>query len=43
MTTFSWVDLKKGANTLSLSCTPANQNCGVNLDQFWLKEGQVNK
>jgi len=43
MTTFSWVDLKKGANTLALSCGPADSNCGVNLDQVWLKEGQVKK
>jgi|GEM_PF-2811463 hypothetical protein len=41
MSTYSWVDLKKGANTLQLSCTPANSNCGVNLDQFWLKQGWV--
>lgn len=41
-TTFAWVDLKKGANTLALSCGDGNQ-CGVNLDQVWLKEGQVTK
>lgn len=39
-TTFAWVNLKKGANTLLLSCTPG-VNCGVNLDQVWLKQGQV--
>lgn len=39
--TYSWVDLKKGANTLSLTCAPGNQ-CAVNLDQVWLKQGQVN-
>jgi hypothetical protein len=38
--TFSWVDLKKGANVISLTCAP-NTNCGVNLDQVWLKQGQV--
>lgn len=38
--TYSWVDLEKGANTLSLTCMP-NTNCGVNLDQVWLKQGQV--
>ncbi|MYS20924.1 hypothetical protein GA0115240_123833 [Streptomyces sp. DvalAA-14] len=38
--TYQWVDLKKGANILSLTCMP-NTNCGVNLDQVWLKEGQV--
>lgn len=40
--TYSWVDLKKGANTLSLTCAPGDQ-CGVNLDQVWLKQGQVKK
>ncbi|WNI16049.1 carbohydrate-binding protein [Actinacidiphila sp. ITFR-21] len=40
--TYQWVDLKKGANTLSLTCVP-NTNCGVNLDQVWLKQGQVTK
>ncbi len=42
MTTFSWVELKKGANTLSLTCAPGDQG-GVNLDQVWLKQGQVSK
>jgi hypothetical protein len=41
-TTYQWVDLKKGANTLTLTCMPAT-NCGVNLDQVWLKQGQVKK
>ncbi|MBY8878880.1 carbohydrate-binding protein [Actinacidiphila acidipaludis] len=41
-TTYQWVDLKKGANTLTLTCMP-NTNCGVNLDQVWLKQGQVKK
>jgi hypothetical protein len=40
--TYNWVDLKKGANTLTLACG-AGQNCGVNLDQVWLKPGQVTK
>ncbi|WP_405582892.1 carbohydrate-binding protein [Streptomyces sp. NBC_01190] len=40
--TYSWVDLKKGANVLALTCMP-NTNCGVNLDQLWLKDGQVTK
>jgi hypothetical protein len=43
MTTFNYVDLKKGANVLTMSCTPDDTNCGVNLDQVWLKEGQVTK
>jgi hypothetical protein len=37
--TYNYVDLKKGANTLSLTCVP-NTNCAVNLDQVWLKQGQ---
>lgn len=41
-TTYSWVDLKKGSNTLQLSCQQGNQ-CGVNLDQVWLKQGSVTK
>lgn len=41
-TTFAWVNLKSGANTLLLSCMPA-VNCGVNLDQVWLKQGEVTK
>ncbi|MEW1863651.1 hypothetical protein AB0399_25330 [Streptomyces sp. NPDC088194] len=43
MTTFNYVNLKKGANVLTLSCTPADSNCGANLDQVWLKEGTVTK
>ncbi|MBM9505202.1 CBM35 domain-containing protein [Actinacidiphila acididurans] len=38
--TYNFVDLKAGANTLTLSCS-AGQNCGVNLDQVELKKGQV--
>ncbi|MDF9813899.1 carbohydrate-binding protein [Streptomyces sp. SPB162] len=41
-TTYVWVDLKKGSNTLALTCLPGNK-CGVNLDQVWMKEGQVKK
>ncbi|MCM2420036.1 carbohydrate-binding protein [Streptomyces sp. RKAG293] len=41
-TTYVWVDLKKGSNTLALTCAPGNK-CGVNLDQVWMKEGQVKK
>lgn len=41
-TTYVWVDLKKGPNTLALTCLPGNK-CGVNLDQVWMKEGQVKK
>lgn len=42
-TTYSFVDLSKGANTLSLMCAPADTNCAVDLDQVWLKQGQVKK
>jgi hypothetical protein len=41
MSTFNYVNLKKGANILSMSCTDQDTNCGVNLDQVWLKEGTV--
>jgi hypothetical protein len=40
MTTYNYVDLKKGANVLTMSCAQADTNCGVNLDQVWLKEGK---
>ncbi|WP_225845464.1 CBM35 domain-containing protein [Streptomyces sp. HPF1205] len=40
--TYNWLNLKKGPNTLTLACGP-NQQCGVNLDQVWLKQGQVTK
>jgi hypothetical protein len=40
--TYSWIDLKEGSNTLSLSCRQGDQ-CAVNLDQFDLKQGQVTK
>ncbi|MEE4546799.1 carbohydrate-binding protein [Streptomyces sp. V4-01] len=40
--TYAWVTLKKGANTIALTCLPGS-NCGVNLDQVWLKQGQVTK
>ncbi|SEG30875.1 Carbohydrate binding module (family 6) [Actinacidiphila yanglinensis] len=41
MTTFNYVNLTKGANVLTMTCAPTDTNCGVNLDQVWLKEGQV--
>ncbi|MGK5496827.1 hypothetical protein [Streptomyces sp. URMC 125] len=40
--TFAWVDLKKGANTVRISCEQGNQ-CGFVIDQVWLKEGHVNR
>jgi hypothetical protein len=42
-TTFNYVALKKGANSLTMSCGDKDTNCGVNLDQVWIKEGQVTK
>ncbi|MER7395501.1 carbohydrate-binding protein [Streptomyces sp. NPDC000151] len=40
--TFAWVDLTKGTNTIKISCEQGNQ-CDFNLDQVWLKAGQVTK
>ncbi|MEW2545839.1 carbohydrate-binding protein [Streptomyces sp. NPDC047002] len=39
-TTFSWINLKKGSNTVKISCEQGDQ-CGVNLDQVYLKAGNV--
>lgn len=41
-TTFAYVNLTKGQNTLQLSFQ-ANNTGVVNLDQTWLKQGQVTK
>jgi hypothetical protein len=41
-TTYAWVSLKAGENTLQLSYQPTDTG-GVNLDQLWLKQGQVKK
>jgi hypothetical protein len=41
-TTFAWVSLKKGDNTLQLSFRQGDTGA-VNLDQTWLKQGQVKK
>lgn len=41
-TTYAWVSLKKGDNTLQLSFQ-AGDTGAVNLDQTWLKQGQVKK
>ncbi|OKJ99454.1 carbohydrate-binding protein [Streptomyces sp. CB03234] len=38
--TYSWVTLKKGVNTMKMSCEEGNQ-CEAYLDQVWLKEGHV--
>ncbi|MEV0603585.1 carbohydrate-binding protein [Streptomyces sp. NPDC050315] len=40
--TFAWVELTKGTNTVKISCEQGNQ-CDFNLDQVWLKAGQVTK
>jgi hypothetical protein len=37
-TTFAWVNLNKGANTLMISCNEGDQ-CDANLDQLSLKAG----
>ncbi|MFE9450555.1 carbohydrate-binding protein [Streptomyces sp. NPDC006739] len=42
METYAWPTLKKGPNTISLSCQ-AGDKCNVLLDQFWLKKGQVKR
>ncbi|MFI0937727.1 carbohydrate-binding protein [Streptomyces sp. NPDC021020] len=41
-TTYAYVALKEGENTLQLSYQPTDTG-GVNLDQLWLKQGQVKK
>ncbi|MDN3296226.1 carbohydrate-binding protein [Streptomyces ficellus] len=38
--TYSWVTLKKGVNTMKMSCEPGDQ-CEAYLDQVWLKQGHV--
>ncbi|MDT9682012.1 carbohydrate-binding protein [Streptomyces sp. TRM76323] len=38
--TYSWVQLKKGENTLKMSCEAGNV-CDAYLDQVWLKPGQL--
>jgi hypothetical protein len=40
--TFAWPTLKKGSNTISLSCQDGDK-CNVLLDQLSLKAGQVEK
>ncbi|CAG7640055.1 carbohydrate-binding protein [Actinacidiphila bryophytorum] len=41
-TTYAYVNLTKGENTLALSFQDGDTG-GVNLDQTWLKQGQVTK
>ncbi|WP_405685725.1 carbohydrate-binding protein [Streptomyces sp. NBC_00057] len=41
-TTFAWVNLTKGANTLMISCNEGDQ-CDANLDQLSLKAGHVKR
>ncbi|WP_030610106.1 carbohydrate-binding protein [Streptomyces sclerotialus] len=38
--TYAYVQLNKGTNTVKISCEQGNQ-CDFNLDQVWLKAGQV--
>jgi hypothetical protein len=38
--TYSYPTLKKGSNTITLTCAAGDQ-CNVLLDQFYLKKGQV--
>ncbi|CAL9454268.1 carbohydrate-binding protein [Streptomyces sp. enrichment culture] len=40
--TYAWMQLKKGENTLKMSCEPGNQ-CEAYLDQVWLKQGQLRR
>lgn len=40
--TFAWINLNKGTNSIKISCEDGNK-CDFNLDQIWLKEGQVTK
>ncbi|WP_406393193.1 carbohydrate-binding protein [Streptomyces sp. NBC_00887] len=39
-TTYAWVQLNKGSNTLTLSCREGDQ-CDANLDQLSLKSGHI--
>ncbi|MFE4331617.1 carbohydrate-binding protein [Streptomyces sp. NPDC056831] len=41
-TTFAWLNLTKGANTLMISCNEGDQ-CDANLDQLSLKAGHVKR
>ncbi|MER7110233.1 carbohydrate-binding protein [Streptomyces sp. NPDC000229] len=38
--TYSYAELKKGTNTMKMSCEPGNQ-CEAYLDQVWLQQGHV--
>ncbi|MEU3451116.1 carbohydrate-binding protein [Streptomyces thermolilacinus] len=40
--TYAWMQLKKGENTLKMSCEPGNK-CEAYLDQVWLKQGQLRR
>lgn len=42
-TTFAYVTLTKGSNTLQLTRQASDAGNGVNLDQVWLKQGKVKK
>lgn len=38
--TYAWIDLNKGTNAIKISCETGDK-CDFNLDQVWLKEGNV--
>ncbi|MFJ8696326.1 carbohydrate-binding protein [Streptomyces roseolilacinus] len=40
--TYAWMQLRKGENTLKMSCEQGNQ-CEAYLDQVWLKPGQLRR
>lgn len=42
-TTYAYVTLTKGSNTLQLLRQDSDKENGVNLDQMWLKQGKVTK
>ncbi|MBL1110227.1 carbohydrate-binding protein [Streptomyces sp. 5-8] len=37
---YVWPDLKKGPNTIAVSCQPGDK-CNVLIDQMWIKKGHV--
>ncbi|MEU0008349.1 carbohydrate-binding protein [Streptomyces sp. NPDC006314] len=39
---FVWPNLKKGPNTLSISCQPGDK-CNVLIDQLWIKKGRLTR
>ncbi|ARP71551.1 carbohydrate-binding protein [Streptomyces pluripotens] len=41
-TSYVWPTLKKGPNTISISCQPGDK-CNVLIDQLWIKKGHVKR